>query len=56
MDQYTRRARELFARQVPREKRRLLNFLLSNSTWQNGKLATTFKQPFDLLALTASAH
>jgi len=51
-----RRAHELFMRQEPREKRRLLNFLLSNSTWRDGELSATFRQPFDLLALTASSH
>src|SRR5262249_6772894 len=31
-----RNAQRLFARQEPREKRRLLNFLLSNCTWEDG--------------------
>ena len=43
------RAHELFVKQVPSEKRRLLNFLVSNSTWKDGVLAVTFRQPFDLL-------
>jgi site-specific DNA recombinase len=46
-------AQRLFAKQEPREKRRLLNFLLSNCTWEDGEVAATFRQPFDLLAETA---
>ena len=48
-----RNAQRLFAMQEPREKRRLLNFLLSNCTWKDGEVVTTFRQPFDLLAETA---
>lgn len=53
-----RNAQRLFAKQEPREKRRLLNFLLSNSTWEDGEVVATFGQPFDLLAETAvtAAH
>lgn len=50
-----RRAPELFARQEPQEKRRLLDFVLSNCTWKDGKLTVTFRQPFDLLAVTNEA-
>ena len=50
------RAHILFQKQEPREKRRLLNFVLSNCTWKNGEINATFLQPFDLLALTASSH
>jgi site-specific DNA recombinase len=32
-----RNAQHLFARQKPREKRRLLNFVLSNCTWEEAK-------------------
>ena len=42
----------LFAKQEPREKRRLLNFLLSNCTWEEGEVVATFRQPFDMLAET----
>ncbi|MFN8828830.1 MAG: recombinase family protein [Labrys sp. (in: a-proteobacteria)] len=45
-----RDAQRLFARQEPREKRRLLDFLLSNCTWYDGKVVATFRQPFDMLA------
>jgi site-specific DNA recombinase len=43
-------AQRLFAMQQPREQRRLLNFVLSNSTWKGGELKPTFRQPFDLIA------
>jgi hypothetical protein len=33
-----RNAQRLFAAQEPREKRRLLNFLLSNCTWEDGEM------------------
>ena len=49
-----RNAKMLFERQEPREKRRLLNFLLSNCSWEDGKVVATFRQPFDLLAQTTA--
>jgi site-specific DNA recombinase len=48
-------AQRLFASQEPREKRRLLNFLLSNCTWNDGVLTASFRQPFDMLAETMTA-
>jgi site-specific DNA recombinase len=45
-----RRAHMLFQKQEPREKRRLLNFLLSNCSWKGGKIISDFRQPFDMLA------
>jgi site-specific DNA recombinase len=50
-----RDAQRLFAKQEPREKRRLLHFLLSNCTWDDGKVVTNFRQPFDMLAETVIA-
>ena len=50
-----RRAPQLFEKQEPREKRRLLNFLLSNCSWKDGTLHAEFRQPFDMLAITATA-
>jgi site-specific DNA recombinase len=47
-------AQSLFERQDAREKRRLLNFVLSNCTWEDGEVVATFKQPFDLLSETAA--
>jgi site-specific DNA recombinase len=49
-----RRAPELFAKQAPREKRRLLNFVLSNCTWKEGGLRAAYRQPFDLIAAAVS--
>jgi site-specific DNA recombinase len=49
-----RNAQRLFAKQTPREKRRLLNFVLSNCTWEGGEVVATFRQPFELLAETAT--
>ena len=49
-----RNAQSLFERQEPREKRRLLNFVLSNCTWEDGEVIATFRQPFDLLAKTTA--
>ena len=48
------RAAELFEKQSASEKRRLLDFVLSNSTWGNGELTVEFCQPFDLIALGAT--
>ena len=49
-----RNAQGLFERQPAREKRRLLNFVLSNCTWDDGDVVATFRQPFDLLAETTA--
>jgi len=45
-------AQTLFENQEPRQKRRLLNLLLSNCTWEDGEIVAAFRQPFDLLAET----
>ena len=42
----------LFKQQTPSEKRKLLNFVCSNSVWKDQTLTATFRQPFDLLAVT----
>ena len=47
-----RSAQRLFAKQQPREKRRLLNLLPSNCTREDGEVAATFRQPFDILSET----
>src|SRR5436190_3338976 len=47
-----RNAQRLFAKQKPREKRRLLDFVLANCAWEDGEVVATFRQPFDLLAKT----
>ena len=48
-------ARELFEMQDASEKRRLLDFVLSNSVWKDGDFAVTLRQPPDLLAVTTAA-
>jgi site-specific DNA recombinase len=48
-------AEALFERQPAREKRRLLNFVLSNCTWDDGEVIAAFRQPFDLLTQTTAA-
>lgn len=35
-------------------KRRLLEFVLSNSIWASGELTPEFRQPFDMLADVAT--
>lgn len=47
-----RDAQRLFESQQPRQKRRLLKFLLSNCSWDDGEVVATFRQPFDFLAET----
>ena len=44
-------AAKLFEKQSASERHRLLDFVLSNSTWDNGQLTAEFRQPFDLIAL-----
>ena len=51
-----RKAQTLFGRQDPCEKRRLLDFLLSNCTWEDGEVVATFRQPFDFLGETVVAE
>lgn len=50
------KAKVLFEKQTPSEKRRLLNFLLSNCSWKEKKLTFTYRQPFDILAVAASTQ
>lgn len=47
-------AQRLFEKQDSREKRRLLNFLVSNSSWQDGELTVQLRQPFDLISETTA--
>jgi len=51
-----RRAHELFESQPAAEKRKLLDFVLSNSRWKDGHLEADYRQPFDLIASAAFAH
>lgn len=47
-------AQRMFAAKEAAEKRRILNFVISNSTWKHGTLVPQWRQPFDLLAETAA--
>ncbi len=47
-----RTAYGLFESSNVADRRRLLNFILSNCTWQHGELRADYRQPFDLLAET----
>ncbi len=46
----------LYEKQGMSEKRRLLNFVFSNSTWKDGRLTPVYRKPFDLLAVTNLAY
>ena len=46
----------LYEKQEMQEKRRLLNFVCSNSQWRDGKLTPTYHKPFDLLASTNMSY
>jgi site-specific DNA recombinase len=48
-------ARPLYELQPPGEKRRLLNFILSNCLWDDGDLTPNLRQPFDLIMQTAES-
>lgn len=48
-------AGKLFTKQDAKEKRRLLEFVISNSVLEAGTIEVTFRQPFDLLFQTAIA-
>ena len=50
-----RRAHELFENQPANEKRKLLDFVVSNSIWKNGELMAEYRQPFDVLAIAVAS-
>ena len=43
------KAHSLFERQSAMEKRKLLKYVLSNSTWKNGILTPSYRKAFDLI-------
>ena len=51
-----RKAHVPFRKQKPSEKRRLLNFVLSNCTWKGSELQAESRQPFDMLVVANTAH
>jgi len=40
---------ELFIEQEPKEKRRLLAFMVSSASWKEGELSVNLRQPFNLI-------
>jgi len=44
-----------FEKQQAAEKRRLLNFVVSNSVWKGGEIVPVWRQPFDMIALANQA-
>jgi len=52
----SQKAIDLYEKQDMREKRKILDFVFSNSTWKDGKLHPNYRKPFDILALTNAAY
>ncbi len=50
------RAVILYEKQTVQEKRRIINFVCSNSLWKDGRLHPNYRQPFDILAETNLSH
>ena len=42
----------IYEKQNMYEKRRIIDFVFSNSTWKEGKLIPNYRKPFDLIVLT----
>jgi hypothetical protein len=42
-------AHQLFLEQEPKEKRRLLAFMVSSASWKEGELSVNLRQPFNLI-------
>ena len=51
-----RNAQRLFDSEEPMQKRRLLNFVVSNSAWANGELKANLREPFGFIAEMAEIH
>jgi site-specific DNA recombinase len=51
-----RNMHRLFAQQPAAEKRRLLDFVVPNSIWSNGKVIPAWRQPFDMIALANQSN
>ena len=47
----TRNMPRLFEKQQVPEKRRLLDFVVSNSVWRKGKIVPVWRQPFDMIVV-----
>jgi len=46
----------MFESQPPAEKRKLLNFILSNRTWNCGEITAKYRQPFDVLGVAVASE
>ena len=44
------RAVTLYEKQDMQEKRRIINFVCSNSLWKDGRIIPNYRQPFDMIA------
>jgi len=42
-------AHQRFLEQEPKEKRRLLAFVISSASWKEGELSVNLRQPFNLI-------
>jgi hypothetical protein len=49
------RAHELFENQPSAEKRKLLDFVLSNCRWKDGQLEAEYRKLFNMLAVAVAA-
>ena len=49
-------AHVLFESRPATEKRKLLDFVLSNCTWKGGELTAKYRQPFDVLAVAVASE
>jgi site-specific DNA recombinase len=52
----TQKAVDLYEKQEMMEKRRILDFVLSNCLWKDGALIPNYRKPFDMLALTNTTY
>jgi site-specific DNA recombinase len=52
----SQQAVKLYEKQEMKERRKILNFLLSNSIWKNGQLIPSYRKPFDILVKTNHAY
>ncbi len=48
-------AHELFESEPPAKKREIVDSVLSNCQWKEGRLIGEFRQPFDLIAAAAQS-
>ena len=46
----------IYEKEEMMEKRRVLTYEFSNSSWRNGKLLPHYRKPFDWLAVTRAEH